>query len=36
LIEVKELVGREKDLAVLPLYRKALSERDSGDTGPTL
>lgn len=28
LIEVKEAVGREKDLAVLPLYRRALRERN--------
>lgn len=27
LIEVKEAVGREKDHAVLPLYRRALRER---------
>lgn len=30
LIEVKELVGREKDLAALPMYRQALRKRDSG------
>ena len=29
LIEIKERVGREKDLAVLPLYRRTLAERDS-------
>lgn len=27
LIEVKEMVGREKDLSVLPLYRQTLDER---------
>ena len=30
LIEVKEKIGREKDRAVLPLYRRALMERDEG------
>lgn len=29
LIEVKEAVGREKDRAVLPLYRSVLRERDA-------
>lgn len=29
LIEVKEAIGRDKDLAVLPLYRRALNERDA-------
>ncbi len=29
LIEIKERVGREEDLAVLPLYRRTLKERDS-------
>ena len=29
LIEVKEAVGREKDLAVLPLYRRVLGESRS-------
>ncbi len=33
LIEVKEQVGREKDLAVLPLYRKTLSERNAAEPG---
>jgi predicted nucleotidyltransferase len=28
LIELKEKIGREKDLAVLPLYRRVLLERD--------
>lgn len=28
LIEVKEAIGREKDRAVLPLYRRALRERE--------
>lgn len=28
LIEVKERIGREKDQAVLPLYRRTLAERD--------
>lgn len=28
LIEVKERIGREKDHAVLPLYRRTLAERD--------
>jgi hypothetical protein len=30
LIEVKERVGREKDRAVLPLYRRTLAERERG------
>lgn len=30
LIEVKERIGRDKDQAVLPLYRRTLSERDRG------
>lgn len=30
LIMVKEVVGREKDRAVLPLYRRALKERELG------
>jgi len=30
LIEVKELLGRDKDLAALPMYRQALRKRDSG------
>jgi hypothetical protein len=29
LIELKQAIGREKDLAVLPLYRRALRERDA-------
>lgn len=29
LIELKETVGREKDLAMLPLYRRTLRERDA-------
>ena len=32
LIEVKEKVGREKDRAVLPLYRRVLREREGGST----
>lgn len=28
LIEIKEAVGREKDLAILPLYRRALAEQE--------
>ncbi|MEM6673121.1 MAG: hypothetical protein AAF726_09765 [Planctomycetota bacterium] len=33
LIEIKEAVGREKDLAVLPLYRQVLREREGNDPG---
>ncbi len=33
LIEVKEKIGREKDIAVLPIYRRALEERDKHSTG---
>lgn len=31
LIEIKEAVGREKDLAALPIYRRALRERNETD-----
>ena len=34
LIEVKELVNREKDRAVLPLYRSTLRERESDSADP--
>jgi hypothetical protein len=33
LIEIKERVGREKDLAVLPLYRQTMSEREKTGEG---
>ena len=34
LIEVKEVIGREKDLAALPPYRRALLERDARRDDP--
>jgi len=32
LIEVKEKAGRDKDRAVLPLYRRVLREREAGES----